>query len=170
MSVVAAIVQDNTIHMAGDTLVSSSDWSCSIREPKVFRYKNFLFGAVGDGRVCNVVHASFRPPGNNEEDALIYMQGVFAPALRRALKNDVSSDPVFEILVGYKERLYTIDHTYQVNSPKENYVAVGIGLPYSYGYLDGTKHLTNPEKRVKMAVRVAFRCPQVGGEVVYEKL
>src|SRR6266436_5359026 len=115
MTCIAGLADNGKIYMGGDS-AATNGWGLTIlKEPKVFRNKDFLIGCAGSARILTLLRHSFVPPGQDEgEDILLFMSTRFIDAVRDCLKNGGFAKKQDEqesmgnsyFLVGYKGQLF----------------------------------------------------------------
>lgn len=173
MSVVAAVLDsDGVVHMAGESAASDDDCVLDTVEPKVFAYKNYIFGVCGNYEPCAVICHEFKPPAHTMSDDLVYMQTAFRDSLRRCFELARVKEPDYEMLVGYKGLIYYFTPGVPGALFRDNHLAIGSGSPYALGSLQTTAGKWRSGKsRVITAVRVASKYhPNCGGPITYVKL
>lgn len=182
MSVVASLIQNGRVHMAADSAMSDDSMIHVAREPKIFAWKNYLFGVTGSIRVLNIVHALFEPPGNTRGDDYFYVVSDLTGALRKLfdregveLEGDASADSSkhdFSMLIGYKGRVFVVDDSFQVTEPVSYYFAIGGGADYAMGALEVLSPFRWPaETKLKRAIDSACAWSTAcRGPVVFETL
>lgn len=163
MTAIAAIVQDGTVYVGGDS-AGVAGLSLEIRkDPKVFINGPFIMGFTTSFRMGQLLMYSFNPPEHPERMGIDrYMNTVFVDEVRECFKkggfaeisSKVESGGTF--IIGYRGKLYYMSSDFQVGIPAANYVAVGCGRDLCRGSLHSTEGLDiAPEKRIKMALKAA---------------
>ncbi len=159
MTCIAAIELPNRIVMAYDSASSGSGTIHRTRLAKVFKIDDMIFGYTYSFRVGQVIQYSFKPPKRlSTMSDLEYLSTGFIDEMRKVLKekgirkekDEVESGGKF--LLGYRERLYTIDYDFQVNSSRDGFDAIGSGTRYALGSLDTTRESLDYKKRLALAL------------------
>ena len=138
-------------------------WDVRTRvDEKVFRVGPFLMGFTSSFRMGQLLRYDLQIPEGWEDpgDDYRFMVSKFVPAVRKFLfdggfgkkENGVEEGGWF--LVGFKDRLYTIQPDFQVAETIEPYTAIGCGQCYALGALEMTDGMCISD-RVLEALRVA---------------
>ncbi|WP_412027910.1 hypothetical protein [Deinococcus yunweiensis] len=143
MTCIVAIVENNHIHLGGDTC-STANVAIEQSKGKLWRASNrMVFGSCGDTRAANVLQFGFTPPARTEGQTLdAYMYLTFAQAVRAFLKEhihvgvrDNSEDSGVWLLVGWHGRLWQLYPNYCLTESAEPYAAIGSGGEVALGAL-----------------------------------
>lgn len=156
MTCIVAISDGITVYMGGERGYSDEHSLMPSLQPKIYDKGLYLIGYAGNaGTGQNVVY-NFDAPAlvtNTKIDK--YMHGVFIPALRKFLKNDIDKDDDTSLIVGIKGRVYEISiQDYQCTEYAE--VAIGSGYTYALGSLYSTTPLDN-QYRIQVAIESAIQ-------------
>jgi hypothetical protein len=162
MTCIAGLVADKTVYIGGDS-AATSGWGLTIlKEPKVFRNKDFLIGCSGAARMITLLRHSLIPPEQEEnEDTLFFMATRFIDAVRECLKNGGLAKKENEqetmgescFLVGYRGQLFCVYDDYHLSEALCAYGAIGCGDDIALGSLYTTHGMDiSPDKRVEMAL------------------
>lgn len=161
MTCIAALVDNDTIWMGGDSAGVAGFELCIRSDQKVFKVEKFLFGFTSSFRMGQLLRYSFTPPKRHpDKDLMAYMVTDFVDAIRKCFKdggfanknNEVETGGIF--LVGHSGRLFCIEADYQVGESSDLYFAVGCGESYAKGSLFSTKQLIASE-RIRIALESA---------------
>lgn len=162
MTCIVGIVKKGQVTIGGDS-AGVEGYDVTIRkDAKVFRIGEFIFGCTSSFRMIQIIRFSFKPPVLKKgRDIFEYMCTDFVNELRKCLKDggfarkdsEVESAGCF--LVGYKNRLFSIESDYQVGEPVDGRASVGCGSSFALGALDVLDGL--PEEIVKSALKVSTK-------------
>lgn len=178
MTCIVGLVRNGKTYIGADSLgVDPRSLSCDDRkDPKVFRNGEFLIGFTTSYRMGQILAHSFSPPiMKKDQDLYTYMVTDFVDAVRKALKdggfasalNGEETGGTF--LVGYKDRLFSIESDYQVGESRSPFTACGCADALALGAVAVASELPDmtAEWVVKTAIQVASRFSAgVGGEIV----
>lgn len=148
---------NNKTYIGGDS--AGVSWlDVSIRKDvKVFKVGEFVIGCTSSFRMIQLLRFSFTPPKKYEDDDIYkYMCTEFVNQLRRCFKDGgyARRDGVF--LVGWKNRLFSIQGDYQVGESEKDYDSVGCGETYALGALDALEgNDMNIQGKIKTALYIA---------------
>jgi len=162
---IAAIASNGKVTMGADSAGVNSDGHLQLRkDSKVFKNGEYLIGCAGSWRAMQAIRFADLPEkGAMPEPALYHMVKDFLPALR---KINLPEDKDFELLVGFRGRLFHVYNTSQVSEEIADYEACGSGAQVARGSLystDREPHVS-PEVRIKLALQAAERfCSGVRG-------
>lgn len=160
MTVIAAIVKDNTIYMGGDRGYSDSHIISSSTQPKIFEIGSYLIGYAGNSGIAqSVIHNFEFPAVGKTTNINKHMHKVFIPALRsfftdNNIKLPDGDDDGTGFIVGLKGRLYEIDLS-DFQCVEYSEVSIGSGSSYAYGSLY-TSIDKDPIERIGMAIGSAI--------------
>lgn len=168
MTVIAALIHDDTIYIGADS-ASVSGWDyIQSRDSKLFTKGELLIGSSGTAQEGQLIkHALDLQPvptfwSQNQLDK--YMIVTFADAVRELMASkgrNETKDNVqgFDstLLIGFRGHLYQMFHSYQVACLDMEYTAIGCGGDYAKGSLHSTRKWKNPEDRLMEAMKTAER-------------
>lgn len=160
---IAAVVDEGTVWMGGDS-AGVSGWNLTLRkDAKVFLNGTFLIGFTTSFRMGQLLRYSFKPPVHPEGvDTYEFMVTAAINSMRTCLKDggfskkDKEAEEGGTFLVGYRGRLFEINSDYQVAEPLDHMAAVGAGEQVACGALYALLDL-DPEQRILRALEVAER-------------
>lgn len=141
MTCLLATVHEGKIYMAGDSCVANSYRRQIMSDSKVLRFDNMLIGFAGWPRDMQIVMTEYSPAGHPEGmDDLRYVIKYIAEPIRQ-LTRDFEHAQIQEnkatmesqLLVGYHQRVYTIETNFQITTNDENFGVVGSGTYYALG-------------------------------------
>ena len=136
---------NTTIYIGGDSAGSSGNDITLRNDPKVFIKENktdsFIFGFTSSFRMGQILMSTkFNPPVQKSDDSdYNYLITDFVDEIRKTFKDGgyLKTKEGVEVggtfLVGYRNKLYTIESDFQVGEALTNYVAVGAGEDYALG-------------------------------------
>lgn len=112
---------------------------------KVFQNGNFLIGFTTSFRMGQLLQYRLLPPEcKPDQDLYRFMVTDFIDAVRQCLKEggyatkDKETESGGTFLVGYRNRLFTVEDDYQVNESTDPFAAVGAGASFALGALYST--------------------------------
>lgn len=165
MTCIVGLVHDGAVLIGADSAGVNSD---SLRihartDRKVFKTGKFVMGFAGSYRMGQLLAYSLSPPRIGEdEDVMKFMVTSFIASVRQCLKDGGHASRANDeeqtgglFLVGFKGRLFRIDHDYQVGELIDGYVAIGCGEAYALGALYAADADLAPEARVQKALEAA---------------
>lgn len=164
MTCIAGVVSNGDVWMAGDSAGVAGLNLTVMRQPKVFRSGEFLFGYTTSFRMGQLLRYGLKiPPQRSRESVERYLQISFIDALRKGLsvggfarkKDEVESGGCF--LMGYRGRLFRVLGDYQVTEARDRFDAVGCGAAYALGVLYAARKWLLPYDRLRMALKAAER-------------
>jgi hypothetical protein len=144
--------ENNRVIIGGDAAAVSGLNVKSVRQPKVFKKGDFIFGCTTSFRMMQLIqyqmttfenievsNSSILKHNTAEFDLYGFMCTTFVDELRKCFKNGGFSkimngeEEGGVFLVGYKNRLFVIYGDYQVSEPLDGFYAVGCGDKYALG-------------------------------------
>jgi len=163
MTCIVGLVENNKVWIGGDSAgVGGLDIETRV-QPKVFVNDKFIMGYTTSFRMGQLLEHSLTPPKYYTEYNLMkYMVTDFIDAIRKCLKeggfakkeNEVESGGCF--LVGFKDKLFTIEGDYQVAEVTRAYASVGCGEDYAKGSMYESISLDRtPEEKIISALECA---------------
>ena len=170
MTCIAALVEEGTITMGGDS-AGVSGYRLSVRaDPKVFVSGNFLIGYTSSFRMGQVLRFHVKPPEHPRKqdgewlDTYEYMVRYFVEECRKQFKDHGylatvnGQDEGGCFLVGYRGKLFIIDTDFQVGEVRDTFAAVGCGMDIAQGVLYGLQSIPeSPRTKVLVALEGAER-------------
>jgi ATP-dependent protease HslVU (ClpYQ) peptidase subunit len=125
------------------------------KDVKVFKVGDFVMGGTTSFRMLQLLRFSFAPPAVPEDmDLYKYMCTLFVDECKEALKKGGYSEGG-TFLVGYKDRLFTVESDWQVAESYDDFAACGCGGNYALGAMAVQGKGVDPVKRVKKALETA---------------
>ena len=173
MTCIIGLVDNGTIYMGGDSVVTYGSGLWTSDQPKVVRNGSFLFGGAGSPRAAQLLEHVFVPPPRLEgQGTMQYMATAFTGSIRECFEADnfktnqtyksedrsVDAGPLVdtEILMGYEEQLYIIDSCCNIIHVAAPYRAIGAGQDVAIGALYAlTLQDCDPEYAVRTALEAA---------------
>jgi ATP-dependent protease HslVU (ClpYQ) peptidase subunit len=160
MTCIVGLVDKGVVYIGGDS-ASVAGWTSRVtRLPKVFRRGPFLIGYTTSFRMGQLLQHSLVVPVQKEADDMRFMVTSFVECVRQLLKErgvakiESNAESGGQFLVGYKQRLYSVQSDFQVNEMGDRFDAVGSGCEYALGALASTRGM-KPLLRVKRALAVS---------------
>jgi 20S proteasome alpha/beta subunit len=161
MTCIAALVENNTVYMGGDS-AGIAGLSITVRsDEKVFINGPFIIGITGSFRMSDLLRYKLDPPKQTvHRDDRAYLVTDFVDSLRKCFSANGFGDKEATVggtfLLGYKGTLYSVQKDYQIGIPSTQYDAVGCGADLALGSLHSTAKLNlKPEQRITMALEAA---------------
>ncbi len=147
MTIVCACIdqEDNAVWMGADESISNKDEMHLAHNAKMFKKDGFLIGYAGPCLFAQHINYLFTPPPviTNGPDLTEYMVRFFVPRMKSVLEENGYKEPdlnkdggEFELLVGYKNRLFMLGCDLSVVEYKEQFAAVGSGALYALGAME----------------------------------
>lgn len=162
MTCIAALIENGTVYMGGDS-AGVSGLSISIRaDQKVFTNGEFVMGFTSSFRMGQLLQYKFTPPNqpSNKTD-MAFMVTDFIDSIRECFgqngfgkTSDKTNNEGGTFLVGFKGKLYRIDSDFQVGQTVCGYDSVGCGASIALGSLHSTVG-KKPRDRIRMALEAA---------------
>ncbi len=159
--------ESHRVVIGGDSAASAGSSYNLRKDPKVFKNGDFLFGCTASFRMMQLLRFSFRPPIIKEGiDIYEYMCTDFINEVRKCfseggyLQKDTDGSELGGcFLVGYKDRLFTVEGDFQVAENIDEFHSIGCGADFALGALALLSQIsikeTLIENKVKMALEVA---------------
>lgn len=141
MTCIFGVVSDGKIYMAGDSCSANSQYRSVSAIRKIVRYDNMLLGFCGSWRDLQIARTYFSPEARPDGlDDLRYLVKYVADPLRDLFRDYESAELNLnrstansQILLGYRENIYTIETNFQISARADNIAAVGSGTYYALG-------------------------------------
>lgn len=152
------------IYMGGDSIGVAGTTYVTIREPKVFRRKNMVFGFTSSFRMGQILQYDFEVPSHRTEmKTSEYLVSVFIPRLiakfeeakwARVSDNQIEGGT---FLVGYDQKLYKVHEDFQILETMDHYNSCGCGDDFARGafWTLQTNKKLKPQERVIKALECA---------------
>jgi ATP-dependent protease HslVU (ClpYQ) peptidase subunit len=160
MTCIAALVDNDKIHMAADS-EASDDASCiTLATPKIAVNGDYIIGVSQSLRVLNILHNTALPPVPSRSNLYSFMCVEFVQSLAETLDNfpglatREKMEEGTEIIVGTLGRLFLIASDYSIHESTHPYLAIGSGSLAAFGSLFSTEDLS-PKARVVTAVKAS---------------
>lgn len=165
MTCIVGIVdkQLKRVVIGGDSAASNSNNIYIRKDPKVFKNGEFIFGCTTSYRMIQLLRFSFTPPEIKHKDIFEYMCTDFINEVRECFKNggylqresDGDERGGF-FLVGYKNRLFRIEHDFQVGENLNGIDSCGCGGDFALGALIALQHTSLlPNKKALIALEAS---------------
>lgn len=160
MTCLAVVRKENKIYMAADRGASDDDTILTLSTPKIWKTGPYLIGYAGslDGERMRY---NFNPPAPEIKNLDKFMQTKFIKQLRTFYNDwwvDTSKDADLGLIICVKGQIYehnAIDMS--LSKYTLDYLAMGSGSQYAYGYLAATEKIKDPRKRVVGAINSAIK-------------
>lgn len=177
--IIGMLDKDGNSYIAGDSMTSSVYTKSYMKQNKIFKKDNFLFGVSGSLRLLQVLQYSFNiPPVHNSKDLDDYLYNDFLKSMRDDFKNNgvlSIKDNVEEIdssvLFLTEGRLFRIQSDLSLIEASTKFDSVGSGSELALGAVEAFSKYPNkltPKKMLEESIKIAsIHSPSVGGEVNY---
>jgi len=160
MTCLAVVRKENKIYMAADRGASDDDTILTLTTPKIWKIGPYLIGYAGamDGERMRYNFNPYVPDIKNLDK---FMQTKFIKQLRTFYNDwwvDTSKDADLGLIICIKGQIYehnAIDMS--LSKYTLDYLAMGTGSQYAYGYLAATEKAKDSRKRVIGAVNAAIK-------------
>lgn len=170
MTCIAGVVSNGKVWIGGDSAgVNSSEHLQLRRDSKVFKNGEYLIGVSGSWRRAQELRFALLPqaPALDHKmaptDSFEFMVRKFLPALRKMVEGTYSPVDDFELLVGFRGRLFHVYDTSQVSEEIADFEACGSGAQVARGSMFSSK-FTDPARKITEALQAAERfCSGVRG-------
>lgn len=157
MSVVAALVVGNEVHMAADSACASLDhrWVREDATPKIWEQGPFVIGVVGTCRVSDIVSALDISSDTTPEQFIDLVRGALRKSGALKTKDGIETMEA-DMLVGWQGSLLHIVSNFGLFVPNGRYHAIGCGAEYALGSLHTSAQVGIPAyAQLEMAVNAA---------------
>ena len=174
MTCIVGVVSDGVVYIGGDSCASNGYSWVTAGNSKVFKVNNFLIGCTSSFRMIDLLRYNLRLTRPHPEDSDDkFMRLAFVEDVRDCLKTGGLAKKEFDretggnFLVGYKRKLYEVQVDYSVLNCPDWGSSVGSGESAARGSLWTTRDITDPQKRVLMALESAEAVvPSVRGPMI----
>jgi ATP-dependent protease HslVU (ClpYQ) peptidase subunit len=160
MTCIAVVRHEDKVYMAGDRGASDDGTILALDAPKVWKIGPYLIGYAGamDGER---IRYNFKPSIPVGKDIDKFMQTKFVKELREFYNEfwvDTSKEGDLGLIIAVRGQIY--EHSsadMSLSKYNLDYLAMGSGAEYAYGYLFATDKQKNPRNRVMGAVHAAIK-------------
>jgi ATP-dependent protease HslVU (ClpYQ) peptidase subunit len=161
MTCIIAAVNNNKVHMVGDS-GGAEGWNVSIiTQPKVFRNGDYVIGYTSSFRMGQILQFANLPQWDNAKRLDEFMVTVFIPAVRELLKaggfvkieNAVEEGGAF--LVGIAGRLFMCSSDFTVLERAIGFDAVGCGSDFALGAYLALRDIMDVKERLFKAIEIS---------------
>jgi len=161
MTCIVGLETEQGVIIGADS-AAAADWDImATRLRKVFRRGDFLIGYSSSFRMGQLLQYKLEvSPQTEEQEDLEFLATTFIDAVRTCLKDGgyAKIENLVEeggwFLVGYRGKLYIVEPSFQVNTSRDGYHAIGCGKNYALGNLFDSTDL-EPQVRVRQALKAA---------------
>lgn len=171
MTVIAGLVYNGKVYMAGDRGMSDETIIKSMIQPKVKRVGSMVIGysdTIGTGQLAQVIEYPPLPQSGLD----IYMRTDFIRTLKDAcdyyspgLDIHDAEKASADLLVAVSGKLFEVN-TQDWSATEHDTVAVGSGSYYALGSLYSTRDWVDPKARLREALKAAiFYAPGCRGPI-----
>lgn len=161
MTCIIGIEHKGRVFLGGDSAATNGRLDQSlIREPKVFKKGDFVFGICGSPKILNVLQSSTQIPKKPKgQDDKSYIMNVVVPAITESFKEmgctvEQGGMTLFEgaVLFGFNGKLYQMQMNFQVITNAFDYDAIGSGANIAKGALHTSRGARDVKKRILEAL------------------
>lgn len=138
MTCIVGLIEKEKVYLGGDSAASSTNHITIIKQPKVFKNGDFIFGCQGSFRMLQLLKFSLVMPKLGNRDIEKYLATEFADIIKTFAKENLSDNEGSKFgsfLLGYKKRLFEIDEDLQAIETLNGVNAIGSGSDYALGSL-----------------------------------
>jgi ATP-dependent protease HslVU (ClpYQ) peptidase subunit len=135
MTCIAAVIHDGKVIMGGDSARVNDREELQLRkDSKVFKVGEYLIGVSGSWRVMQIIRYARLPWWGPyySGDEYSWMHNNFLSCIKQLLKENDCTD-TFEMLIGFRGRLFHLYGTEQVSEEIAAYEACGSGAQVARG-------------------------------------
>lgn len=166
MTCIVGLIQNNKVYIGADSAgVISGEGTVLLnarKDLKVFKANKFLFGCAGSFRMIDILKYSFNLKYDKSIPIERFMRTVFVDYLQNLFEdkgfggNDEDGITGGIFLVGYENKLFTVDYDYSIGENLEDYAAIGSGSVSALGSLHTTNNLElTPKEKILFALEAA---------------
>jgi len=139
MTCIAAYLDTNgDIYMGGDSIGVLDYTYLTVKEPKIFRRKNMVFGYTTSFRMGQILQYDIDIPAHHSElKTNEYLISVFIPKIiskfeeTKFLKIEDNQTVGGLFLIGYDKKIFLIEPTFSVLETESNYNSCGCGEDFA---------------------------------------
>lgn len=157
MTVIAAIVKDNTIYMGGDRGASDTSAIVSLSAPKIYIKNEWIFGYAGSMGIGQIMQIINLPILKKDDDPFIVLRTNIVDAFKSMMDHQgivINEDNDTDILIGCRGRLFEFSPSdWGVAEIQET--AIGSGGNFALGSLY-TSIDKDPIERIGLALGSAI--------------
>ena len=131
------------------------------KDKKIFKVGDFVIGCTTSFRMIQILQFSFNPPKVYDKDLYEYMCTDFINSVKECFKNggylqkySNGDEKGGTFLVGYKDRLFSIQDDFQVQESIDGFDSCGCGFKYALASMYTNKK-SNAKKIVIKALETA---------------
>jgi len=171
MTCIVGLVDGNKVWLGGDRAATDGGLNRTLlKEPKIFTKGEIGFGVCGLPKVMDALKHAIELPVQTEGDDKGFLVSQVIPAIREGLvkfdaagenKSPFGGGPGIEfegaMLVAYRGRLYNLQGNFQLVEGDEKFASVGSGSKLALGSFDSTKKVSNPKRRIIMALEASTK-------------
>ena len=165
MTCIVGYKTKTNVIIGADSLGSNAYSKTVRKDVKVFKKKDFVIGFTSSYRMGQILQYSFNIPEYNPkvQELHEYLCSSFIKELRSIFKENgwlLSKDGIDQggtFLVGYKNRLFSIQDDFNVEESYDRFTSCGSGEEFALGALMvlETNKSISPKDKVRTALKVA---------------
>ena len=140
MTCIIGYIEGKTVHIGGDSCVTSGWMEERLRSPKVFQCGDYLIGGCGSAVDLQIMEHSFAPPIHSGGSMDKFMITEFWSACMEAFNErgrQFEKDGIKRLqssfIIGVKGKLYAADGAGCMCRLRDKYMAIGCGQEYATG-------------------------------------
>ena len=162
--IVGFVDKENKItYIGADSAASGGSNITTRKDPKIFKKGEFIFGCTSSYRMIQLLRFSLIIPSIDNKDVYEYMCTDFIDSVRSCFKDggymqkDTYGDEMGGIfIVGYKDRLFKIESSFQVAESLDGIDATGCGQDFALGSIYSTRdNNDSPKDKIIKALEVS---------------
>ena len=165
MTCIVGIESKGKVWIGGDSAGTAGNMHQRIRkDKKVFIKGEIIIGFCGSFRMGDLLKHTLEIPDTKlVKDVDAFMVNQFVDVLRNCFEKEnkkitSENDKIYpSILVGMRGRLYNIEGDYQCGRPEDGFDSTGSGGNVAIGSLHSTKSISDPKRRIQMALEASSR-------------
>lgn len=161
MTCIVGLKHKNTIYLGGDSAGIDRTYLTIRKDPKVFINGEFIIGFTDSFRMGQLLQYSLVVPKKpKKQNTYSYMATTFIEAVRACLGTggyttvENNREIGGQFLVGFDNRLFTVESDFQVGESIHDFHAIGCGDDIALGSLYSTEGM-DPKYRVTTALNAA---------------
>lgn len=162
MTCVVGMISKGKVYIGADSAGISGHQVTIRNDPKVFRRGPFVIGFAHSFRMGQLLRYKLELPNSFfDKDLDEYMVTDFIDSVRicfaeggHGMHGEAGEEFAGKFLIGYQDRLFSIDSDFQVGIPQRGYDAIGAGQEFALGALAVSKE-RSPTAKVTEALRIA---------------
>jgi len=162
MTVILGAIDKGTIYMGSDSQVTYGNTKRIVKDLKVFKKGDMLFGVCGTPRIIQLLNFSLDIPEHPKRFTdYAYISSEFVDAVRCCFKTggyshiENNEEKGGDFLIAYHNRIYNIDYNFSVSAFEGECMAVGVGDESAIGaYMAFREMKLSVKESIRMAIEI----------------